>query len=199
METENSQNTLLNFLKANIKIFLYIIGILILIIAAIIWFTNNNKIKETKISDSFINAQILIEKGKKNEAEKILSNLVLEKNSPYSSLSLFLIIENKLIDNKETIINYFDEVINNNSFKEEDLNLLRLKKAIYISDISMEQEILGLLNPIINSNSVWKNHALKFLGDFYYSNGQQQKAKQYYFTLSENEGIPSTGSSGKID
>ena len=199
METENSQNTLLNFLKANIKIFLYIFGILILIIAAIIWFTSSNKIKETKISDSFINAQILIEKGKKNEAEKILSNIVLEKNSPYSSLSLFLIIENKLIDNKEIIINYFDEVINNNSFKEEDLNLLRLKKAIYISDISMEQEILGLLNPIINSNSVWKNHALKFLGDFYNSNGQQQKAKQYYSTLSENEEIPSSGSSGKID
>ena len=199
METENSQNTLLNFLKANIKMFLYIISILILIITAIIWFTNNNKIKETKISDSFIKAQILIEKGKKNEAEKILSNLVLEKNSPYSSLSLFLIIENKLIVNKETIINYFDEVINNNSFKEEDLNLLRLKKAIYISDISMEQEILGLLKPIINSNSVWKNHALKFLGDFYYSNGQQLKAKQYYLILSENEGTPSTRSSGKID
>ena len=199
METENSQNTLLNFLKANIKIFLYIFGILILIIAAIIWLSSSNKIKKTKISDSFINAQILIEKGKKNEAEEILSNIVLEKNSPYSSLSLFLIIENKLIDNKETIINYFDEVINNNSFKEEDLNLLRLKKAIYISDISMEQEILGLINPIINSNSVWKNHALKFLGDFYYSNGQQQKAKQYYLILSEDEGIPSTGSSGKID
>ena len=199
METENSQNTLLNFLKSNIKIFLYIFGILILIIAGIIWLSSSNKIKETKISDSFINAQILIEKGKKNEAEKILSNIVLEKNSPYSSLSLFLIIENKLIDNKEIIINYFDEVINNNSFKEEDLNLLRLKKAIYISDISMEQEILGLINPIINSNSVWKNHALKFLGDFYNSNGQQQKAKQYYSTLSENEEIPLSGSSGKID
>ena len=199
METENSQNTLLNFLKANIKIFLYIFGLLILIIAAIIWLSSSNKIKETKISDSFINAQILIEKGKKNEAEEILSSIVLEKNSPYSSLSLFLIIENKLIDNKEIIINYFDEVINNNSFKEEDLNLLRLKKAIYISDISMEQEILGLINPIINSNSVWKNHALKFLGDFYNSNGQQQKAKQYYSTLSENEEIPLSGSSGKID
>ena len=172
---------------------------MILIIAAIIWLSSSNKIKKTKISDSFINAQILIEKGKKNEAEKILSNIVLEKNSPYSSLSLFLIIENKLIDNKEIIINYFDEVINNNSFKEEDLNLLRLKKAIYISDISMEQEILGLINPIINSNSVWKNHALKFLGDFYNSNDQQQKAKQYYSTLSENEEIPSSGSSGKID
>ena len=198
METENSQNTLLNFLKANIKIFLYIFGILILIIAAIIWFTNNNKTKQTKISDNFINAQILIEK-EKNEAEKILSNIVLEKNSPYSSLSLFLIIENKLIDNKETIINYFDEVINNNSFNEEDLNLLRLKKAIFISDISMEQEILGLINPIINSNSVWKNHALKFLGDLYYQMVNEKKAKQYYLTLSENEVITSSGSSGKID
>lgn len=199
METENSQNKLSNFFKTNIKILLYIFGILILIIIALIWFTNNNKVKETKISDSFINAQILIENGKKNEAKKILSDLVLEKNSPYSSLSLFLIIENKLIDNKKTIINYFDEIINNNSFKDEDLNLLKLKKAIYISDISMEQEIIKLLNPIINSNSVWKNHALKFLGDFYNSNGQQQKAKQYFLILSENDGIPSTESFEKID
>ena len=181
METENSQNTLLNFLKANIKIFLYIFGILILIIAAIIWLSSSNKIKETKISDSFINAQILIEKGK-NEAEKILSNIVLEKIH-HIQVSLFLIIENKLIDNKEIIINYFDEVINNNSFKEEDLNLLRLKKAIYISDISMEQEILGLINPIINSNSVWKKHALKFLGDFYNSNGPATKSKTVLFNI----------------
>ena len=70
METENSQNTLLNFLKANIKIFLYIFGLLILIIAAIIWLSSSNKIKETKISDSFINAQILIEKGKKTKLKK---------------------------------------------------------------------------------------------------------------------------------
>ena len=59
--------------------------------------------------------------------------------------------------------------------------------------------IIMIITSIIYSNSVWKNHVLKFLGDFYYSNGQQQKAKQYYFTLSETEGIPSTGSSRKID
>ena len=41
--------------------------------------------------------------------------------------------------------------------------------------------------------------ALKFLGDLYYSNGQREKAKQYYLTLSENEVITSSGSSGKID
>lgn len=185
MDTENSQNKFINFFKSNVKILFFILGILILFIASIIWFTNNNKTKKTIISDNFIKAQILIEDGQKNEAKKILLDLVQEKNTPYSSLSLFLIIENKLVDNKETIINYFDEIINNNSFKKEDLNLIKLKKAIYISEISKEQEIIKLLNPIINSNSVWKSHALKFLGDFYSSNGQNIKADQYYKLFSE--------------
>ena len=170
-----------------------------MIFASTIWFANSNKTKKTEISDSFIKAQILIENGKKNEAKEILSNIIFEKKSPYSSLSLFLIIENKLIDNKEKIINYFDIIIINNSFKEEDLNLLKLKKAIYISDLSKEQEIIKLLNPIINSNSVWKNHALKFLGDFYNSNEQQQKAKQYYLLLSENDEISLIEPNRKID
>ena len=185
MDTENSQNKFINFFKSNVKILFFILGILILFIASIIWFTNNNKTKKTIISDNFIKAQILIEDGQKNEAKEILLDLVQEKNTPYSSLSLFLIIENKLIDNKETVINYFDEIINNNSFKKEDLNLIKLKKAIYISEISKEQEIIKLLNPIINSNSVWKSHALKFLGDFYSSNGQNIKADQYYKLFSE--------------
>lgn len=185
MDIDNSQSKLLNFLKINSKIFIYILITLCLIIVSIVWYTNSNKAKHTQISDSFIKAQILIDKGKNNEAKDILLNLMSKKNSPYSSLSLFLIIEYKLIDNKETIIRYFDEIMNNKSFKDEDLNLLKLKKAIYISDISMEKEIIELLNPIINSNSVWKRHTLKFLGDLYYSNGQKRKAQQYYQPLSQ--------------
>ena len=69
----------------------------------------------------------------------------------------------------------------------EDINLLKLKKAIYISDIEYEQEMLKLLNPIINSDSVWKNQSLKFLGDFYYSISQLEKARQYYSTLLKEE------------
>ena len=53
----------------------------------------------------------------------------------------------------------------------------------YQNDLKNEQDILKLLNPIIKSNSVWKNHVLKFLGDFYTSNNQIQKANQYYLLL----------------
>ena len=60
METENTQNKLINFLKVNFKIFIYILVTLILIFASTIWFANSNKTKKTEISDSFIKAQILI-------------------------------------------------------------------------------------------------------------------------------------------
>ena len=73
-----------------------------------------------------------------------------------------------------------------NLILKEDINLIKLKKAIYISDIKKEQEITKLLSTIINSNSVWKQHALKFLGDFYSSNQQIEKAKQYYSLININ-------------
>ena len=47
--------------------------------------------------------------------------------------------------------------------------MLRLKKAIFISDTKREKRFIELLNPVINSNSVWKTQSLKFLGDFYFS------------------------------
>ena len=110
-----------------------------------------------------------------------------KKNTIYSSLSLFLLIDKNLIEDKKVILDYFDKVISSNSYSEEDTNLLRLKKAIYISDIQEEQEMLKLLNPIIKSNSVWKIQSLRFLGDFYYSIEQFEKAQQYYSILLEEE------------
>ena len=46
--------------------------------------------------------------------------------------------------------------------------------------------MLDLLNPIINSNSVWKFQSLKFLADYYFSLKQFKKAEQYYSLLLES-------------
>ena len=113
-------------------------------------------------------------------------NIIEKNDTPYSSLALFLVIENNLIENKNDVLGYFDKVIDNTNLEKEDLNLIKFKKAIYISDLKNEQDILKLLNPIIKSDSVWKSHVLKFLGDFYTSNNQAQKADQYYLLLSDN-------------
>ena len=74
-----------------------------------------------------------------------------------------------------------------------------MKKAIFISDLKKEQEIIELLKPLITENSVWKAQALKFLGDFYYSFEQFQKAKQYYSLLSEINQISETDTKRKLE
>ena len=188
MNTELPEKNFIYFLKSNSKIFIYSISVLVLFIIISSWFVYESKKEKVKISEDFVRAQVLINNNNKNEAKEILKGIVEKKNTVYASLSLFLLIDKDLIEDKNIIISYFDHlIIDNNSYTEEDLDLLKLKKAIYISDRKKEQEILKLLNPVINSNSVWKTQALKFLGDFYYSTGQFKKAKQYYLILIQDD------------
>ena len=188
MNTELPEKNFIYFLKSNSKIFIYSITVLILLIGISSWFVYESKKEKVKISEDFVRAQVLINNNNKNEAKEILKGIVEKKNTVYASLSLFLLIDKDLIEDKNIVISYFDHlIIDNKSYTEEDLDLLRLKKAIYISDRKKEQEILKLLNPVINSNSVWKTQALKFLGDFYYSTNQFKKAKQYYSILIQDD------------
>ena len=199
MEPIETEKKILDFIKRNSKIFIYIIISFLILFLSFFWFLNKSNDKKVQISDDYIKAKILLGNGKNKKAEEILSNLIMNEDSIYSSLSLFLIIEKEIIKDKELILNYFDHILSGDSLKEEDLNLLKLKKAIFISDINKEQEIIELLNPLINQNSVWKAQALKFLGDFYYSFEQFQKAKQYYSLLSEINQISETDMKRKLE
>ena len=198
MTTEVTETKYLSFIKANSKIFFYSIIVLIFLIIASLWLINKSQSEKVKVSEDYIKAQFLIEQNSETEAKEILNNIIKKKNNIYSSLSLFLMIDKNLEKDSDTVLSHFDYIINNNSYPKEDLNLLRLKKAIYISDIQKEQEIIELLNPLINSDSVWKTHALKFLGDFYYSFNQFQKAKQYYSMLLQDEEISKVDINRKI-
>ncbi len=163
--------------------------ILVLIGGIFLWFDNTQKNKRLKVSENFIEAKILLAQEENLKSLDYLKSIILQKDKVYSPLSLFLIIDNNLEKNKEVIIQYFDELLSINALEDEDINLLRLKKAIYISNSAKEQNMLDLLNPIINSNSVWKFQSLKFLGDYYFSLKQFKKAEQYYRILLETEDI----------
>ena len=183
MTDEFPEKKFLSFIKSNSKIFTYTISIFFIILAILLWFSYDSKKQNKIISEDFIKAKIFLEKDSKDKATLILKNIIKKKDTIYSSLSLFLLIDQNLVEDKQLIMEYFDNIISDGDYSEEDINLLKLKKAIYISDIEYEQEMLKLLNPIINSDSVWKNQSLKFLGDFYYSISQLEKARQYYSTL----------------
>tara|TARA_B100002051_G_scaffold263045_1_gene286317 strand:+ start:1775 stop:2401 length:627 start_codon:yes stop_codon:yes gene_type:complete len=178
-ETLNKRG-FIDFLKSKKKLLFVLIGIGILLLLSFIWFEYNKQNKKTIISENFIKAKVLYSQGKKNESLEIFKEIIQEKDDIYSALSLFLIIDKNLEINDKKIINYFDTVISIRSLTNEDLNLIKLKKAIFISEDSNEQNIINLLNPIINSESVWKMESLKFLGDYFFSSNQLKKAEQYY-------------------
>ena len=43
-----------------------------------------------------------------------------------------------------------------------------------------ENDLLQILNPIINSESIWKSHSLYLMAEYFYSKGQKQKAKEFF-------------------
>ena len=188
MDTEiPEKKNFLSIFKSNSKTIISIVSILILFFVIYIWLDNNKKKRNIKVSEDFINAKILLEQGKDNEAKNQLEKIINKRNSVYSPLSLFLIIDKDLESNNSVIINNFDVILSITTLDDEDTNLIKLKKAIFISEGSNEQEILKLLNPVINSNSVWKLQSAKFLGDFYFSLKQFKKAKEYYsIIINEN-------------
>jgi len=190
MSSEISEKVkLIDLLKKNFKLLLSLLILLFVIISILLWFDHSNKSKREKISENFIQAKILLENQQNIKAHNILKNIIEKKDNIYSPLSLFLIIEKNLETDKATITNYFDEILDIGSIEKEDLNLLKLKKAIFISENSKEEDMLELLNPIINSDSVWKIQSIKFLGDYYFSLKEFNKAKQYYLILISDNNI----------
>ena len=106
--------------------------------------------------------------------------IINKKNKTYSPLSLFFLIDNNLETSKEKINNYFDKIINEVDLEGEIKNLTIYKKALFISDFANEDELINTLNPIINSESIWKSHSLYLLAEFFFSKGEKQKAKEFF-------------------
>tara|TARA_B100001029_G_C15055895_1_gene454347 strand:+ start:207 stop:827 length:621 start_codon:yes stop_codon:yes gene_type:complete len=184
MEDQTKEkNKAISFVKSNFKIIISFLVILILVFSIYSWLKIRTEVKKNNLSENYIEAKIMISQKKSDEALDILKNIINENDKTYSVLSLYLIIDQKLEKDERKIINYFDKVLSIKSLKNEDSDLIKLKKAIFISSYENEKELLKLLNPIINSDSVWKIQSIKFLADFYFSKKEFNKADQYYLQL----------------
>ena len=136
--------------------------------------------KKIKISNTFNSITLNYSESNKEKTAKDLIQLVNEKNSTYSPLSLYFIIDNELIKEKKTINELFDIIIDETSLDKEIKNLNIYKKALYNADDSNENDLLNILNPLIKSESVWKSHALYLMAEFFYSKNEKQKSKEFF-------------------
>ena len=169
-----------NFLVNNKSKILTIVISIVVLLLLFFGYGEYKKRDRISVSDEFNSLTIGYNKEKNSKILTGLINVIKEKNPTYSPLALYFIIDNGLTDDKDQINEYFDILIEDTSLENEIKNLVIYKKALYNADIVDEAGILKILKPIINSESVWKSHALYLLGEYFYSKQENQKAKDFF-------------------
>ena len=167
------------FVKNKNKIILLIVAISIALIGAYS-FDKYKTNKKIEISNKFNSTTLAYSENTKERTIKNLVEIINVQDPTYSPLSLYFIIDNKLISNKEEINNFFNILIEKTSLDKEIKNLIIYKKALYNADQAKEGDLLNMLNPLINSQSVWKSHALYLIAEYFYSKDQKQKSKEFF-------------------
>ena len=124
------KSKLKRFYESN-KILIYTFVLLLLILfGSVSYFLESKEKKRIVISENYIQSKIYLENGNKRKAIKILRDIIFANDPTYSALSLFLILNQNLINDNNEISNLFDHVLSNNKYDKEIRNLLIYKKAL---------------------------------------------------------------------
>ncbi|MDA9697104.1 hypothetical protein N9U83_03305 [Candidatus Pelagibacter sp.] len=169
-----------NFFVNNKNKIISVIIILIIIIVGVFIYDKYLINKKNDISDSFNSLIIDYSEKTKEKTARSLIEIINKKDPTYSPLSLYFIIDNNLISDQSKINSLFDILIKDTSLNGEIKNLIVYKKALFNADNAQESDLLNMLNPLINSKSVWKSHSLYLMAEYFYANNQKQKAKEFF-------------------
>ena len=170
------------------KIFIYsFIFLFVFAFGSFSFYLENKEKKKILLSENYLQAKIYLEGGNKNKALSVLKEVIFANDPTYSTLCLFLIINQNLITDYRELSALFDHLLTNNKFSKEERNLLIYKKALFNSSFVNESDLLELIRPLLNAETVWKPHGLLLLGDYFMSKGEYIKAIELYqqiFTIS---------------
>ena len=180
INNETKKEKVLNFFKNNKKKLFLLLIILILIPFSIFSYQIIKDKNKDKLSSKFNLAVSNYENGNKSEIKSIMKEIINNKDKTYSPLALYFLIDNDIQLTNEEVNNYFDIIINEINLDKEIKNLNIYKKGLFNSSFVSENELLLILKPVINSDSLWKPHALILLGEYFLAKNQNQKAKEFF-------------------
>jgi hypothetical protein len=164
---ENKTINNLNFIETTLSVlkkrrkYIFTILTLILIAILIIIFLNFQQAKKnSKNSEQYIKANIYLTKKDKKNSKIIYKEIIKSGDKLYSILALNSILENDLEENNEEVLKMF-KIVESIDLKEEKADLIKLKKALFLTKISKASEGNKLLKEIIEKDSVWGKIALE--------------------------------------
>ena len=140
-----------------------------------------------QLSDKYNIGIINYNNWEKTKVIELMKEIIEDKDSTYSPLALYFLIDNNLIKSQKEVNGLFDILINKTSLEEEIKYLIIYKKGLYNSDFIDENGLLNIINPLLNSNSVWKSHALYLVAEYFYSKNEMQKSKEFFSQIMNTE------------
>ena len=185
INTNTRNEKIKKFFLDNKKNLIIISSIIVIVTIGYFSFNEIKKINKAKLADQFNSTVFSFKEEKKEATISELKSIIKQKDTTYSPLALYFLIDNNLIDNNKDINILFDVLIDDTSLKKEVKNLIIYKKALFNSNTIEENELIKLLNPIINSESIWKSHSLYLIAEFFYSKNEKQKSKEFFNKILE--------------
>ena len=187
-----NQNTRISlvkdFFKKNSKKIIITLSIIFIVLLIFFVFEELKKRKKENLAQLYNSIIFNTDQYDQNDIKNEMIKIINEKVDTYSALALYYLIDNKLVDDQTKISDLFDKVISISDDKELK-NLVIFKKALYFSDKYTEIKLLEILNPLINSDSIWKQHGLLLMGDFYYQKKQFNKSKEFLEKITQLSNI----------
>jgi len=180
IDTKTRNEKIKNFFINNKKSLIAIFFTIILIIFSYFLFGEIQDRKIKSLAEKYNNITINFKNSNKANIKNQLVEIIKEKNSTYSPLALYFIIDNEIETSNEEINQYFDIIINETKIEKEIKNLIIYKKGLFNSEFETENNLIAILKPVINSDSVWKSHALYLMAEYFFDKNQKQKAKEFY-------------------
>jgi len=180
IDTNARNERIKNFFIKNKKNVFIVISILLILAISYFSFDNFKKKEKLNLANKFNLTTMNFKTGSSDKKIEDLINIVKENDITYSPLALYFLIDNNLVKDQEEINILFDELINKTNLEEEIKNLNIYKKGLFNSNFVSENELLKILNPIINSESIWKSHSLYLVAEYFYAKGEKQKAKDFF-------------------
>ena len=183
INTNSRNERIKNFFINNKKKIAILISAFLIILISFFIYSSVKKKNKLALADKYNLVTSELEQINRADAQNQLLEIINEEDGTYSVLALYYLIDNKIIVDREKINALFDKVINEIKLEKEIKNLIIYKKALFNSDTENENILLEILNPVINSDSIWKSHALYLLGEYFYYRNENKKAKEFFLQI----------------
>ena len=169
-----------NFFFKNKKLIIAAIIFLVVILLSFFSYQNYKEGQKEQLANKYNSSIIEYENGDKSKIFSTMKEIIEDKDTTYSPLALYFLIDNNIINSDKEINKLFDIILKIRKLDKEIRNLVIYKKGLFNSNFEGENNLIKILSPILNTNSIWKSHALFLMGEYFLSKNEKIKAKEFF-------------------